>query len=186
MPEVNPSAKPPYKSFLRIGFSARTFTGCTASAMTQAVNKKMKEGKYWTLVREAQRTQRATVTGDRDLQFCDCIVQIASTGAMPTYDVLLNPFRSWLPWDALSCIGFPDLEGITLAGSEIITDKDAGDGLAYRLAAATNQNAADVNKANGAGSPTGEVGNGLKWLGIGIAVVGGAYVLNRVAGFVGK
>lgn len=102
------ASKPVSGNYVKLVFRATKYTGCDALSFRDAVNRKLRENPYFSVVNPAT-TVRATNTAytdsERDEIFTDALViMLLTTSETPTYEVILEPLQNFIG-GAWSCVG---------------------------------------------------------------------------------
>lgn len=176
--QVNLSAKPTPSSYVRLVFKGATFLGCTPSAFIEAVNDKVKNcGAPWTLTTPAIQAYNADIYGARDAQYCDVTVRMFSFDTGATWGTILKPVQSFHD-DWFACFSLNG-NGITLDDVVVIQDiQNQPPSTALTKATATTALSQNQRTTAAATSPLLHGFDAVKWIGIGVAVVGVGYLVH--------
>ena len=102
------NSKPKGGEYVKLVFRAFKYMGCDEYAFRDAVNRKVKESKFFALVNPAvavRETDTAVTDNTRDEMFTECLVIMQlPTQSTPTYDGILSPLRNFIG-GAWSCVG---------------------------------------------------------------------------------
>lgn len=179
---LDTAAKPTGSERIQLAFRAPTYLGCTDARVISAVNAKVKESRFWTLIAPAAESYTADIRGERDLQYVNVTVQMLAHSHSSTWGAILAGVQSFS--GGFFCWG-TSLEGITLADAKLVPSGTTAPPLAKQQADAASAHSGDTRDAGGSVVDTllgtTEAGfSAVKFVSVAAIVLAGVYVAHSV------